>query len=537
MKGAKTALLALAVALLWRCGDRPGETLTWDEAEEIAFAGETRRGRTVDSPFRLPQAAGRTFRLALANPGESTVRASLRGAESTTIELPPRRWISASGRAAAGGLTLVWEGGPLQVAEPYFEPTKPDRRPNLLLISVDTLRADHFTPERMPETYRLFHERGAIFDKAYTTAPWTLPAHVSLLGGQYPQGHGVRLPDQRIPAGVDLLAEVLRDQGYYAAAVVEGNYIAALFGFAQGFHAYIENPPMMMAADPASVSKLAANLKTLRAVIEEQRDAPAFLFFHTYEVHCPYLPREGLEDEAGIGLTEWLLANDGKPLDQAVIEKLRQLYAAEVRYTDRLLAPLVKDLLDRGDWLVALVSDHGEELGEHGGLLHADALYEEAARVPFALAGPGVPAGRLAASPVSLVDVAPTLLARLGVPSPPSWQGRDSLAGDFEPTPLFAESFYFGPQVPAQDPRLTAIWSEDMKLLQTRNFGELAAELYHLGRDPGERENLQAREVQQRDALFLLIQAYLEGKGFRGERIGELTPEQREVMKTLGYIQ
>jgi len=530
--------LAAASLLIcaWSCSRAPGESLVWEDGAPLTLAGETRGARAIVSPHRLPQTAGRAYRLALANPGEAPMEVAVSD-RGTPLRLPPQSWTQLSGRAGSEGLALSWSDGELLLSEVFLPPVKSDDRPNLLLISVDTLRADHFTAERMPAVHALFRERGVLFERVYSTAPWTLPAHVSLLAGQYPQRHGVRLPDQRMPAAAVSLAELLREAGYDTAAVVEGNYVSALFGLEQGFNRWLENPPLMMETDPRSVSKLPENLTTLQAEIDRLAGAPAFAFFHTYEVHCPYLPHGALRDEQGIGLTEWLLANDGQPLAAEDLDALRALYAGEARYADSLLAPLIEGLLDRGDWLVALTSDHGEEFGEHGGLLHADTLYEEAMRVPLALAGPGVEAGRAIAAAGSLVDVAPTLAALLAVAPPAEWQGVDLLNPNLAERPLFGESFFLGPHIPAEDPRLTAVWQGVEKLIQQRNFGEFSAELYDLAADPGERDNRQDRERARRDALFLLMETYLSGEGLRGEALGELTPEQLEVMKTLGYVQ
>jgi arylsulfatase A-like enzyme len=430
---------------------------------------------------------------------------------------------------------LRWQSGSLLLADSYVLPPQPDTRPNVLLISLDTLRADHFSATHMPRIYALF-EQGLIWDRAYTPTTWTLPAHASLLSGLYPTGHGVRQPDQRLPETVTTLAEQLREAGYFTAAFTEGNYVSASFGLDQGFLHYEEHAPGILETDPAAISKLAENVAALRAGLDQWQDLPVFAFFHSYEVHCPYVPRDELEDEAGIGLTQWLLDHDGEALDAQELELLRALYAGEVAYTDQLLAPLLEELVARGDWLIVLVSDHGEEFGEHGGLLHADTVYEETARIPLAMVGAGLTEHGRSDAVVSLVDVPATILTRLGVAPPQSWQGRDMDAPPAANRPVFAESTFFGVHLEVDDPGVWGIWQEAHKLITWQNLGREGVELYDLTADPNETHNLQQEAVGRRNALYRMLATYREEQGLKAVPVENLTPEQIETMRSLGYI-
>lgn len=533
---ASAFLLAGLGLLLAGCSGGPGATLFWEAGKTQTLAGTTQSCIEIQAPYSLTLAEKRRFFLHLANPGNTSVELFLQGAQPGRVTLPPGRWTRVSGETAIGRPRLDWRGASLFLAEAYLLPEQSSARPNLLLISLDTLRHDFFDAIHMPETFALFRD-GRVMERMYTSAPWTLPAHASLLSGQYPAKHGVRLPRDRLAAEVETIGEVLQKSGYYTLALTEGNYMAAAYGLHQGFHLYHENAPQMMATDLAAISKLEANLNRLERELAALEDAPVFAFFHSYEVHCPYVARGGLRDPEGIGHTQWLLDNDGKPLDDATLARLRALYAAEVAYADRLLAPVIRRLLGRGDWVVALVSDHGEEFGEHGGLLHADTLYQETTRIPFAIAGKGVRAPRSQPPPGSIVDVAPTLLGLLDLAPPAQWQGRDLRRAMPVDRPLFAESFFLGPQIAAKDPRLTAVIKNQNKLIQTQNFGKTTAELYDLSKDLQEKDNLQTNRTMLRDSLFLLIEAYLNHQGLESEAAGELTPEQLETMRALGYIQ
>ena len=536
--------LVLVLSLLLCCGDRPGETRLLNDAGPMRLARETLEAETITSPYRLSLEKGRSVLLHLGNPGGQKVEVTLEGAGTEKIDLAPGRWTAHRIELVAETLSLTWPGESLLLGHPYLESTrkaqanaKHEGPLNVMLLSIDTLREDHFSAEHMPQTFDLFKRNGIVFNRIYTTTPWTLPAHVSLLTGTYPARHGVRRPDQKLGREGQTLAEVFRDQGYFTQAFTEGNYVSAVFGVNRGFHRFYENPPLMMDKDEASISKLEPNIETLKQSLSLSR-SPQFVFFHTYEVHCPYLPHEQLTDEEGHGYTQWLLDHDGQSLTEEQLAHLKALYASEVAYTDRLLAPLLKTLLDSGRWLVVLTSDHGEEFGEHGGLLHADTLYEETARIPLAIAGGTYPYASMNTSlPGSIVDVPSTILALLDLPIPEGWQGNNLTLTQPPMAPVFAESFFFGPHIPVEDPRLLGVWHQQDKLIQSRNFDRTTAELFQLDQDPGEQANRQEADPARRDALFLLIENYLKTRGDAADTVGNLSPEQEEVMRSLGYIQ
>jgi len=424
----------------------------------------------------------------------------------------------------------------LFLSQPHLFDANEDKVPNLLLISVDTLRADHFDSVHMPRTFALF-SKGLVLDDVYSPTSWTLPAHSSLLSGLYPAIHGVRTPDQKLAESTLTLAEHLREIGYYTAAFTEGNYVSASFGLDQGFLHYQENPPLILGNKAEEVSKLEGTLAALRDHRRQLGSMPQFIFLHTYEVHCPYVPRNGLTDEEGIGNTQWLLDHHGKDLSEAQLMKLKALYAGEVAYTDGLLADLIEELLAEGSWLVALTSDHGEEFGEHGGLLHASTVYEETTHIPLGIVGAGVsPEALIPSTPASIVDIPVTLLNLLALPVPDSFKGRNLLVPQTEPRAVFAESFYFGVHIESKDPMVSGIWHQQNKLIHTRNFGKSEIALYDLAQDPGETNNLQQDQVRERNALFAQLKAYMALKGSDAEKVDNLSAEQIEAMRSLGYI-
>jgi arylsulfatase A-like enzyme len=526
----------LLIACLMSCspaGQDIGVTYLSETAEEVKLGDTIVAAESKHESFLFTPPSPGAFRFIIGNPNNQTIQVN---AASEQITLEPRIWRTFNLDVPKEGVEIQLDQGPILWGPTYRQPSR-QKQKNIMLVSIDTLRHDAFSPQLMPQLYKLFSEKGMIFTHAYSPSPWTLPGHASMLTGELPAKHGIRTPSQKLADKWTTLPEYLAMSGYYNLAVTEGNYVSAQFGFAQGFHLYTERPPNMMLRDPDALSKLAGNLKVMHEHIQAiEGEAPVFAFFHTYEVHCPYLPHDGLRDPEQIGMTQWLLDNEGKEISESQMELLRRLYNSEVRYTDRVMGPYIKELIDSGEWLVILTSDHGEEFGEHGGILHADTLYDEVMRVPLAIAGGG-DAGKVIDHRVSILDIVPTLLQYVekdGTP-PDHLPGRDLLGEIVDDATFFAESYFLGPHIPGGDPRIGAVWNGSDKLIQTRIDSIYTAELFDLAKDPAELQNVVEVEIQKRNALYLFLEAYLE-KGSTAPAVGELSEEQLEVMRTLGYI-
>ena len=456
------------------------------------------------------------------------------------VIIPPGSWVSVKVKLDSKNLSFE-TSGQTYLAAPCF---LGDRRPettNILLISVDTLRADYFTKEHMPLCFSFFEE-GAVFTRAYSPVPWTLPAHASLFTSLYPATHSVRKPEHKLKPELDTLADKLANNGYYCLAVTEGNYLDPMYGMAQGFHEYHSVPPKLSSADPEEASKLSDNIHTMNTFLTQQvipDHLPLFVFFHTYEVHCPFIPRQGETALNGIGTTQWLLDHELNGFTASDVVKLKQLYASEVAYTDTLIHDFISKL-DPEKWTIVLMSDHGEEFGEHGGLLHADTLFEEVLRVPIAMKGPTIQKATIS-NPTSLLDIAPTLLALVTPDIPKSWQGHDLLsesgfASNDKERILFSETFFLGPHIPSKDPRILGFTKGVKKLIQKRNHGEFEAWYFNLSQDPEEKTNLLNTQEAEVARFYPLLEAYSNNKQ-ESLNAGEMSEEQREVMRSLGYIE
>lgn len=347
---------------------------------------------------------------------------------------------TAGGEAGRPGLAL-WSAPELS------RPARRPDRPDILLVSLDTVRPDHlslygYERATSPHLDR-WAENAAVFDQAVTTAPWTLPAHLSMLTGLDAFEHGVN-HRSRVPKEIELLSETLRAAGYRTAAVVGGGFLDPEYGLHQGFDSYRYYPHHTDADELAH--GLQAALDWLRAGPRR----PWFLFFHTYEPHYPYYARQpflerlnggapvpdprdlayvtrGLDVDHGFELSKrWRLRQRGEPdreLTAAESRGLVDLYDSGLAYADEMTSRLIDAAEDAGPAVVVVTSDHGEALGEHGLAGHAY-LQDFNALVPLVIKRPGQRGSRRIDTQVRLTDVAPTLLELAGIEPPAAGAGR-----------------------------------------------------------------------------------------------------------------
>ena len=415
---------------------------------------------------------------------------------------------------------------------------------NVLLISVDTLRPDmlgcYGYPRDSSPTLDRIASEGALFENAFTTAPWTLPAHASLLTGLYPGRHGAIGERSAITDGVETLAGRLLASGFRTAAFVNSLYLSPRYGFGRGFQEFEYVPETMTAREGDGMVE-----RALAWLAAEPRDR-FFLFLHDYQVHSDYRPLPEFEraftgSYAGpfTGSTAELLAvREGKlvPTERDV-EHLRDLYVGGIRQLDQEIAVL-RDFLERaGLWertLVVVTSDHGEEFLEHGGVLHGRTQYDELLRIPLILRGPGVPAGARIARPVSIVDIMPTVLALLGEPPPAASDGADLLAVDGAEGAA-AERILFGEaDHNNRAPDITrSARGARFKLVLDRLSGAHA--LYDLRTDPREQHDVKAADPEEVRRLLAEL-AHFESTRRAGEIVPPPSPEVREQLEALGYV-
>ena len=341
-------------------------------------------------------------------------------------------------------------------------------RVNVVLVTVDTLRADRLGPVLTPAMDALAR-RGVWFANARSTAPLTLPAHASIMTGLLPPGHGVRLNGvHRLREGMPTLGRVLQSAGYRTGAFVGAYVLDSRFGLDQGFDVYDDEIPKsgnatgLLEADRRGDVVAARAIAWLRSLPDDGR--PYFLWMHLYDPHAPYTPP-----------AEWLARANG------------QAYDGEVAFADAQIGAVLDALPDggrRARTLIVVVGDHGESLGEHGEASHGLLLYEAALRVPLVVAAKGLPVATRH-EPVSLVDIFPTVLGMLGLRAPAPHDGRDLFAtgGRTASSEVYAETNY--PETAGCSP-LRALVDRRWKYIG----GPAHPELYDLAQDPEERHDV-----------------------------------------------
>ncbi len=403
-------------------------------------------------------------------------------------------------------------------------------KPNILLITVDTLRADHLasygrTQARTPNIDALAAE-GVLFENVIAQTPITLPSHATLLSGVYPFQHGLQDVVGRMRPGISTFPEWLKAKGYKTAAFVGSSVLAADWGLNRGFDFYEDSFSFrgLRQIDFSRVERPAGKVLELAAEwLKANKGQPFLIWTHLYDPHDPYLPPEPF-------------ATQFKD----------NLYDGEIAYVDAMLGRFFETMKAEGVWddtLVIFLSDHGESLGEHGEEFHAYYIYESSLRVPLIFKIPQkltrgrFEKGSRVANQVRVVDVAPTLLQLLGEPIPEQVQGEGLLAlmSGRRPgvqLPAYAETHY---------PRIHFGWSPLFSYSNARyKFIEAPTpELYDLASDPGELKNVHAQNQalanQLREEMHALQRRYA-GTGSPGDASVAADAETVERLKSLGYV-
>ncbi|MDA0833660.1 MAG: sulfatase-like hydrolase/transferase [Planctomycetota bacterium] len=392
---------------------------------------------------------------------------------------------------------------------------------NVLLITLDTTRADHlgcygYSLAKTPVLDRLA-DRGVLFERAYAPVPLTLPSHASILTGLYPPEHGLHNNGQAaLPQGIPTLATELQAAGYDTGAFVAAFVLDHKFGLQRGFETYNDD---LSQADPSLEGHhqyrdgsfvVNASIAWLRSRTRK----PFFCWVHLFDPHYPYLAHE---DRFG---------------DQFV----ERPYDAEIAYVDEQIDRLISSLEKSGDLdhtIIVVVGDHGESLGEHGELTHSMTVYDATLQVPLLITSlESSRPGHRVAEPVSLVDLAPTLLDRLGLRPLPNASGR-SLSAALEGEPISALPCY----AETDEPYHVGHWSPQRALItpQWKYIRSPQPELYDLKADPHELQNLAEEAPDQLQALEDELAAWEERMNQRLADNVALTEQERRTLSGLGY--
>ncbi len=429
-----------------------------------------------------------------------------------------------------------------------------DSRPSVIVIVMDTLRADHlgcYGYERQTSPrIDAFAAEATFYERAYATAPWTVPTHASLFTGQLPFEHGAHThkteQGEVVVAPLDLdhltLAEVFQAAGYRTGGFVAGNvFLSERFQFNQGFATY-----RLDDHDARGMT---------RQVIDWLDTAPGdpfFVFINYMDTHRIYntAPRPGFIDPPAVrdqgqlldALYEQVMPGD-RPVPQDIAAKVIDQYDTAVANLDEQIGVLLDALRERGlydDTIVVLTADHGEYFGEHHLVEHSKDVYEEAVRAPLVIKPLGPTQGRRVERPHSLADVPSLIFAQL-----PAAFAADQRAGflrDAAADPIIVEN-YFTRRKDFDNP----LWGKRFDRIRTAIYGwpfkyiessDGQHELYRLDVDPGEARNLVADEPDRAAVMAERLASFKRERAAYGKpvRPQALTPEERKRLKSLGYL-
>jgi arylsulfatase A-like enzyme len=438
------------------------------------------------------------------------------------------------------------------------------KQPNVILIVIDTLRTDRLGAYGGARGLTPFLDglagRGVRFERAYATSSWTCPSVASLLTSRYPSQHHVTTIDSVLRDSEVTIAEILAESGYVTVGMSGNLRLDARFGYAQGFRRW---------GTDLKTDKLGAAALRHRALarLDRSRRAnpgrPVFLYLQYMDPHSPYAPPAPFRrrfdqrdprqsaDEANRKLAE-LRWQELTPEDVTLLESL---YDGEVAYLDSELAQLFRDLDARGllaDSVVLITADHGEEFGEHLNYEHGFSLFDTALRVPLLVLESRAGEPRVVSDPVSLVDVAPTILALTGAAAPPPFEGRSLVplmgprGAGVAAADVLAElpKSHDGPDWRAHE-RAIVRGRDKLATLTPQWAAHLGdAVLYDPVGDPTEQPRAfvggRAGASTVPEALALLESlrerfAALAKRQNEGVERAEISPEMRERLRALGY--
>ena len=393
---------------------------------------------------------------------------------------------------------------------------------NVLLISLDTTRADHlncygYAGTKTP-TINSLARQGVLYSEAFTPVPTTLAAHSSLFTGLYPFHHGVRdnhgfkLDDKN-----DTLAEVLRQSGYRTGAVISAFVLDSQFGIDQGFDTYNDDLTIGVTHSNLTPRERSAEQTNVPAVewLREHGKEKFFFWVHYYDPHDPYLPPEPYRSRYA-----------------------KEPYDGEIEYADEQIGKLL-DVLDeigvRKRTLVVFVSDHGEGLGQHGEVAHGLLVYDPTMHVPMIFSAPlPFPQGQVVHDQVCLVDVMPTILDLLGMPVHDDLDGISLIdKADDDRSSVYIETIH--PKIQHGWAPLIGLRRQDHKLILAPE-----SELYDLRRDPGEENNLHERQPKLAKELFEelvnLVGAADPYMATAVEQNLDMDEETLRKLESLGYV-
>jgi len=385
--------------------------------------------------------------------------------------------------------------------------------PNVLLIVVDTLRADHlglygYQRPTSPQLDTL-GQMSTVFDRAYSHSPWTMPSIASILTGVEPREHGIMVWGDPLQQQLTTLAEAFQSHGYRTGAAISHYVLKPDYHFDQGFEVYNTEALALQGSPHNSISSPHIYRLGQKLTLPE-RPEPFFVMLHFFDPHAWYQPHPGFDFGS-------------EDMD---------LYDGEIAYTDQHIGKLLDKLAQREqlrDTIVVVVADHGEAFRDHGHNQHTLSLYEELINIPLIIWVPGFEPRRMD-QVVAETQLAPTLLALAGLPIPPQFQAspipfdtHGFLPGD--DTKVYAETY--------EKVEKQAVVDGDWKLIHDRK--RRRSELYDLATDPGEETNLRQQQRDRHKDLRNDLREYAALPRAEVQTL-EISDETQQALEALGYM-
>jgi arylsulfatase A-like enzyme len=443
---------------------------------------------------------------------------------------------------ARGGTSL----GYLLLANPRIVSSSSPKEPNIILISIDTLRRDHlglygYAREVSPFLDRMAEET-AVFDRALAQAPYTVTSHMTMITSLWPRVHQIltHVYQDRLSTKWLTLAQILKARGYMTAGFTAGGQVSAVYGFDRGMDVYDYQGGISEIIFPKAIGWMART-----------RGNPFFLFLHTYDPHMPYEPPAPYDtifdpDYKG-NISRWTEENV-EITDPELFNRIVELYDGEIRYVDSQLQRVIGFLKDAGlyeNTLIIVTSDHGEEFMEHGTMAyHSHTLYNELLLVPLFIRFPGGKwGGRRIQEAVALNDLMPTVLDYLELPFPAYCQGESLLTYLKRKSPVNPGRKIFSERITKRDDPQVDICVQSLSEKYCQN-AYLSDEYFDLAGDPGEKSNILESHKMQASELLKEIREYFSsytelaklGLEDGGSRRQVMDKETVEKLKALGYI-
>jgi arylsulfatase A-like enzyme len=429
-------------------------------------------------------------------------------------------------------------------------------RPNVVLISIDSLRADHlgcygYERDTSPAIDELASS-GIVFESAISQAPWTLPSHASMFTSRYTKSHLLINVKRKLPPELPTIAKALKGLGYRTAAVVSGPYMRRILGLNAGFDRYDDSLAQAGRLESHQMVTSPAIHDKAVALLEDLADhEPFFLFLHYWDAHYDYIPPPPFDSlfdpdyEGSIDASNYELGDEVHagmaPRD---LQHIVALYDGEIRYVDLHIGLLLEELRHRrldANTIVILTADHGDEFYEHGEKGHSHSVYNELMHVPLIIHTPDLAGGQRVPTWVQSVDLFPTIMELVGGDAEGlGLQGRSllplCLGNEWEERPVFADTTRFRrvKKADAEKAYAQCVLFGRYKLIHHR-MTDLPDELYDLQVDPGEQHpladastqaDLQARLAEWESALPRARTVLNEG----------VDADTMQWLKSLGYV-